>query len=163
RRIKRAVNIDMTSVRFLDEGDIKRLRRLQLLSDYIENKIREIDEDNQAKGVDSSSPANGRRLTNIGTLRAYLTAYLKCHGRLNHDMTIMVRQLSPGPGGIPLEVYCFTSTTAWVEYEGIQADIFDHILAVIPEFGLRLHQDPTGHDMRCMVEGTHSTRPAQEP
>lgn len=153
RRIKRAFSIDMTSVRFLDDADVKRLRRLQLLSDYMESKIREIDEDNKAKGVSPDSPANGRRLTNLGTFRAYLTAYLKRHEKLNQQLTTMVRQLQPGPTGMPLEVYCFTSTTDWVPYESIQADIFDHILAVIPEFDLRLHQSPTGHDMHFLSEG----------
>ena len=148
RRIKRAVNIDATSVRFLDEEDLERLRRLQLITDYIENKVKEVEEDNRANGVSRDSPANGRRLTNLGTFRAYLTAYLKKHKRLHPGLTQMVRQLAPGPEGVPLEIYAFTNDTEWVIYEGIQADIFDHVFAVIPEFGLRLHQAPGGYDMR---------------
>lgn len=148
RRIKRAVNIDMSSICFLDEADVERLRCLQLLTDYVEKKIREIEADNKEKGVNPDSPANGRRLTNIGTLRAYLGAYLKSHKQLNHQLTTMVRQLDPGPNGLPLQLYCFTSTTDWVPHEDIQSDIFDHVLAVLPEFGLRLHQNPSGHDVR---------------
>jgi miniconductance mechanosensitive channel len=148
RRIKRAFNLDVSSVHFMDEDEIQRLRGLQLIAAYIENKISEIEADNKARNIDPSSPANGRRLTNIGTLRAYLTQYLKANANIHPDMTTMVRQLAPGPEGIPLEIYCFSKNTAWVDYEGIQADIFDHILAVVPEFNLRIHQSPNGHDMR---------------
>ncbi|MDU7805686.1 MAG: mechanosensitive ion channel, partial [Serratia marcescens] len=94
---------------------------------------------------------NGRRLTNLGTLRAYLEAYLRAHPRIHQNMTLMVRQLAPTPEGLPLEIYAFTNTTVWAEYESIQADIFDHILAVIDEFGLRVHQTPTGNDLRGML------------
>lgn len=148
RRIKRAINVDMTSVRFLTEDDIARLRKLQLLTNYIENKVREIEAENKAKEVTEDCPANGRRLTNVGTLRAYMEAYLKNHSQLNSNMTMMVRQLSPGPNGLPLEIYCFTATVNWVPYENAQADIFDHMLAVLPEFDLRLHQSPSGYDMQ---------------
>lgn len=148
RRIKRAVNIDVSSVHFLSEDEIVHLRKSQLLSDYMENKLKEIDEDNRKRGVSPDSPLNGRRLTNIGTLRAYLTAYLKSRADLNHNLTHMVRQLEPGPDGIPLQIYCFTKTTDWLPYEAIQSDIFDHILAVVPAFNLRLHQNPTGYDFR---------------
>ncbi|HHX83071.1 MAG TPA: mechanosensitive ion channel family protein, partial [Pseudomonadaceae bacterium] len=148
RRIKRSLNIDMTSIRFLNDDDIARLRKLQLLTSYIENKVREIEADNEAREVSEDCPANGRRLTNVGTLRAYMEAYLKNHSQLNSYMTMMVRQLSPGPNGLPLEIYCFTATVNWVPYENAQADIFDHMLAVIPEFDLRLHQSPSGYDMQ---------------
>jgi miniconductance mechanosensitive channel len=148
RRIKRAFNVDVSSVHFLSDDEIARLRGLQLLSDYIEGKLKEIDEDNRRKGVTADSPLNGRRLTNLGTLRAYLTAYLKANELLNKELTMMVRQLAPGPEGIPLEVYCFTRTTQWLPYENIQSDIFDHILAVVPAFNLRLYQSPAGHDFR---------------
>ncbi len=100
--------------------------------------------------VDPASPANGRRLINLGTFRAYLSHYLKAHPKVHQGMIQMVRQLASGPNGIPLEIYAFASTTAWVEYEGIQADIFDHIFAVLPEFGLRVYQNPTGHDLLMM-------------
>jgi len=153
RRIKRAVYIDATSVRFLSEEDIVRLRRLQLLSAHIETKLKEIAEDNRTRNVDPSSPANGRRLTNLGVFRAYLTAYLKTSNKIHKGLTQMVRQLDPGENGIPLEVYAFANDTDWVAYEGIQSDIFDHIFAVLPEFGLRVYQNPTGHDMRQLAAG----------
>lgn len=151
RRIKRSVFIDTTSVHFLKEEDIARLRRAQLLSDYIETRLADIEIDNHTRGVDRSSPVNGRRLTNLGTFRAYLTAYLRANSGIHPDMTQMVRQLDSGANGIPLEIYAFSNNTAWVAYEGIQADIFDHIFAVLPEFGLRVYQNPTGHDMRSML------------
>ena len=149
RRIKRAVNIDATSVRFLDEAALKRLRRAQLLTDYIENKVRELTEYNKENNIDPESPVNGRKLTNIGTFRAYLTAYLRAHKKIHQEnMTLMVRQLEPGANGIPMEIYAFSNDINWVAYEGIQADIFDHVFAVIPEFGLRIHQTPTGYDLQ---------------
>lgn len=158
RRIKRSVFIDATSVHFLNEDDIARLRKLQLLSEHIENKLKEIAEDNKARNVDPSSPANGRRLTNLGIFRAYLTAYLKANNKIHKGLTQMVRQLDPGENGIPLEIYAFASDTDWVAYEGIQADIFDHIFAVMPEFGLRVYQNPTGYDMRLMASGPGMTK-----
>ena len=149
RRIKRAVNIDATSVKFLDEAALKRLRRAQLLTDYIENKVRELTEYNKENNIDPESPVNGRKLTNIGTFRAYLTAYLRAHKKIHQEnMTLMVRQLEPGANGIPMEIYAFSNDINWVAYEGIQADIFDHVFAVIPEFGLRSHQTPTGYDLQ---------------
>lgn len=148
RRIKRSINIDATSVKFLDETDLDKLRKAQLLSSYIENKIDEIRHHNEENNVDPSSPVNGRRMTNLGTFRAYITAYLKANPKIHSEMIQMVRQLQPGPTGIPLEVYAFTSDTAWVLHEGAQADIFDHIFAVIPEFGLRVYQSPSGYDVR---------------
>lgn len=153
RRIKRPVYIDATSVRFLSEEDIQRLRRLQLLSFHIETKLKEIEEDNRINNVDPASPANGRRLTNLGVFRAYLTAYLKANKKIHTGLIQMVRQLEPGANGVPLEVYAFTNDTQWVAYEGIQADIFDHIFAVLPEFDLRVYQNPTGHDLRQLNLG----------
>lgn len=151
RRIKRAINIDATSVQFLDDAEVEKLRRAQLLTHYIEDKIADIKKYNEENACDPSSPVNGRRLTNLGTFRAYMTAYLKANKNIHANMTQMVRQLHPGAEGIPLEVYAFTSRTEWVVYEGIQADIFDHIFAVLPEFGLRVYQNPTGHDVREAV------------
>jgi miniconductance mechanosensitive channel len=162
RRIKRAVHIDATSVRFLDEDDLKRLRRAQLLADYIEHKVRDIEAYNKENQIDPESPVNGRRLTNLGTFRAYLTAYLRAHKGIHKDMTLMVRQLSPGADGVPLEIYAFSNDTAWVNFEGIQADIFDHIFAVIPEFGLRIHQSPTGYDMQQINANRDRAEPATE-
>jgi miniconductance mechanosensitive channel len=148
RRIKRAIFIDATSVKFLHADDTNRLRRSALLSEYIEQKIQEIEQENQRAGIDLDYPVNGRRLTNLGTFRAYLNAYLLHHKHIHKDMTHMVRQLEPGRDGIPLEIYAFCSDTAWVNYERIQSDIFDHIFAVIPEFGLRIYQAPSGYDMQ---------------
>lgn len=155
RRIKRAVNIDASSVCFLDEEAIQRLSRLQLIADYLADKTREVDAYNESRGVNRESPVNGRHLTNLGTFRAYLSAYIHDLEGINPGLTSMVRQLEPGPNGVPLEVYCFTRSTAWETYEGLQSDIFDHILAVIPEFGLRLHQTPSGHDIRQLVAVQH--------
>ena len=106
----------------------------------------------RAQGQD---PVNARNVTNLGTFRAYVEAYLRAHPRIHHEgMTLMVRQLQPGPTGLPLEMYCFTTTTAWAEYEGIQADIFDHLLAILPEFGLRVFQQPTGSDVMRLMQDT---------
>lgn len=148
RRIKRAIYIEATSVHFLNEQDIERLRKSQLLSDYMEQKRMEIDSYNREQHIDTSLPVNGRRLTNLGTFRAYLTAYLKANSNIHSDMTQMVRQLQPGADGIPIEIYAFTNNTEWLAYENIQADIFDHIFAVLPEFDLRVYQSPTGYDLQ---------------
>ncbi len=148
RRIMRSLFIDMQSVRFLSEEDIARLRKAQLLATYIERKLAEVERYNRENRIDTSSPVNGRRLTNLGTFRAYLAAYIKSHPGIHPDLIAMVRQLQPTPEGLPLEIYAFTNDIAWVNYETIQADIFDHILAVVPEFGLRVFQIPSGSDMR---------------
>jgi len=150
RRIKRSVFLDMTSVHFLCPEELQRLRRLQLINIYLQEKQAEIEADNQARGIDPASAVNGRHLTNIGVLRAYLVHYLRQHPRLRQDMTQIVRQLQPTPNGIPLEIYAFTAETAWVAYEEIQSDIFDHILAVIPAFGLRIFQAPSGSDLLAL-------------
>lgn len=151
RRIKRSLNIDTGSVHFLSEEEQRRLQRNPLLHSYLNVKTQELSQHNQEIAVDLASPLNGRRLTNLGTLRAYLEAYLRTHPRIHQNMTLMVRQLAPTPEGLPLEIYAFTNTTIWAEYESIQADIFDHILAVIDEFSLRVHQTPTGNDLRGML------------
>ena len=151
RRIKRSLNIDTGSVHFLSEEEQRRLQRNPLLHSYLNVKTQELSQHNREIAVDLASPLNGRRLTNLGTLRAYLEAYLRAHPRIHQNMTLMVRQLAPTPEGLPLEIYAFTNTTVWAEYESIQADIFDHILAVIDEFGLRVHQTPTGNDLRGML------------
>src|SRR5690606_4415757 len=127
---------------------LKRLRSAQRLADYNKNKVREIEEYNRENNIDPESPVNGRRLTNLGTFRTYLKAYLQAHGKIHKEMTLMVRQLQPDANGIPIEIYAFTNDTRWAVYEGIQADIFDHIVAVIPVFGLRFDQAPTGYDLQ---------------
>ncbi len=148
RRIKRAFQIDQNSIRFLGEDEIKHLHRFHLLDDYLARKEEEIRKWNESELSGDSDAVNSRRITNIGTLRAYLIAYLKSHGRVTQNMTLLVRQLPPTPQGLPLQVYCFTNTTNWPEYEGIQSDIFDHILAILPEFGLRVFQEPSGLDLK---------------
>ena len=153
RRIKRAINIDMNSIRFLNEEDIERFRKFLLLKDYVEEKVEEIDEYNTEHLPDPSFTANARRLTNIGTFRKYVVRYLRQHPKIHKGMTLMVRQLSPTPQGLPLEVYVFSNDVAWVSYEGIQSDIFDHIMAIVPEFGLRLYQQPSGSDIEAALEG----------
>ena len=147
RRIKRAIYIDASSVRFVTSEDLNQLRKVRLLSDYIEKTATEIRRFNKEQGVDPDSPINARRMTNLGLFRAYMTAYLEDNDNINHELTSMVRQLHPGPTGIPMEIYGFANNTNWVPYENIQSDIFDHIYAVLPEFGLRLHQNPGGHDV----------------
>ncbi len=138
RRIKRSVYIDVKSIGFLSDEDIKRLKKANLLAPYLEDKEKEIGDFN--KDFDLSVALNGRRLTNLGTYRAYLDTYLKNHPRISKRMTTMVRQLSPKEHGLPLEIYCFTDTTVWTEYENIQSDIFDHAFSVLKEFGLKPYQ-----------------------
>jgi len=148
RRIKRAILIDQTSVKFLEDKDIKRLENIKLLQSYIQNKKKEINEYNKRLGLDDNEPVNGRRMTNLGTFRAYIEAYLRSHPKIRQDMTFLVRHLAPTPEGLPLEIYVFTNDIRWANYESIQADIFDHLLAVIPHFNLRVFQKPTGYDLK---------------
>ncbi|AHY12394.1 MULTISPECIES: mechanosensitive ion channel family protein [Citrobacter] len=149
RRIKRSISIDATSIHFLDEDERQRLHKAHLLKPYLTTRHQEIDEWNQLLDA-PESVLNHRRMTNIGTFRAYLNEYLRHHPRIRKDMTLMVRQLAPDDHGLPIEIYAFTNTVVWLEYESIQADIFDHIFAVIEEFGLRIHQSPTGNDIRAL-------------
>jgi miniconductance mechanosensitive channel len=148
RRIKRALYLDQTSVRFLTPEERQRLRRFALIDAYLDRKQAELEAFNAKLIAEGKDPVNTRRVTNVGTFRAYVQAYLENHPRVHKDMILLVRQLQPGPTGLPLEIYCFTATTAWVEYEGIQADIFDHLYAILPEFGLRVFQQPSGEDVR---------------
>ncbi len=146
RRIKRALLIDQTSVRFLTEDERDKMRRFLLIDDYLADKAVEMADWN-AKLVEAGrDPVNMRRSTNIGAFRAYVQNYLENHPRIRQDMTLLVRQLQPTETGLPLEIYAFTATVAWAEYEAIQGDIFDHLLAILPEFGLRLFQSPSGAD-----------------
>ena len=150
RRIKRSLNIDTTSVHFLDEQEQQRLIQARLLKPYMDSRYQEISLWNQEYGSDDSV-LNLRKMTNIGTFRAYLNEYLRNHPKIRKDMTLMVRQLAPDNNGLPIEIYAFTNTVVWAEYESIQADIFDHIFAVVEEFGLRIHQSPTGNDIRALA------------
>ena len=147
RRIKRAIYLDVNSIRFQTAEEVDHFKRFSLLKDYMDEKEKELADYNASLEHAVDEAINKRRLTNVGTFRAYARNYLKNRPDLRKDMTLMVRQLAPGPEGLPLEVYCFTNTTAWVDYEGIQADIFDHLLAIVPEFGLRLYQKPAGADL----------------
>ena len=149
RRIKRSINIDSTSVHFLDEQEQQRLIQARLLKPYMDSRHEEITLWNQQHGS-GESVLNLRKMTNIGTFRAYHNEYLRNHPRIRKDMTLMVRQLAPDNNGLPIEIYAFTNTVVWAEYESIQADIFDHIFAVVEEFGLRIHQSPTGNDIRAL-------------
>ena len=160
RRIKRALLIDQGSVRFLEPHERDRLRRIALIDGYLEDKRHELEAFNRTLLEAGKDPVNTRRVTNIGTFRAYVSHYLRAHPGVNQGMTQMVRQLAPGSTGLPLEIYCFTSTVAWVGYEGIQADIFDHLIAMLPEFGLRLYQAPGGADVSRGLEGLAGTASA---
>jgi miniconductance mechanosensitive channel len=147
RRIKRPIFIDVTSIRFQTEAEVDHFTRFALLQDYVESKSQELEGYNKGLTTKVDEEVNRRRLTNVGTFRAYAFNYLKNHPRINTNLTLIVRQLDPGPEGLPLEVYCFTNTTEWAAYEDIQSDIFDHLMAILPEFGLSLYQKPAGSDL----------------
>ena len=154
RRIKRAVHIDLNTVRFCDEDMLQRFERIQYITGHIERRKEEIARHNEElskQQVDLSHLANGRRMTNLGTFRAYVEAYLRNHPQINGDMTFLVRQLAPSEKGIPIEIYVFCKDIVWANYEAIQADIFDHILAIVPEFDLRVFQEPTGADFSALT------------
>src|SRR6056297_294367 len=159
RRIKRSLYLDQSSVRFLEDDERDRLRRFALIDAYLERKREELENHNRRLLAQGRDPVNTRRVTNLGTFRAYVRAYLEAHPRIHRQLTLMVRQLQPGPTGLPLEIYCFTATTQWVEYEEIQADIFDHLYAILPEFGLTVFQEPAGSDLRRALGG-HEAEPA---
>ncbi|MCG8369786.1 MAG: mechanosensitive ion channel family protein, partial [Proteobacteria bacterium] len=150
RRIKRAIHLDKNSIRFQRADEVDHFRRFALLTDYIDDKEKELAEYNASLGSAVDEAVNTRRLTNVGTFRAYVANYLKHHPGIRKDMTLIVRQLASGSEGLPLEIYCFTNTTAWAEYETIQADIFDHLLAVVADFDLRLFQKPAGSDLASL-------------
>ena len=152
RRIKRSLLIDQTSVRFLTAEERERMRRFLLIDDYLADKAAELERWNAELVASGRDPVNMRRSTNIGAFRAYVEQYLTNHPRIRKDMTLLVRQLQPTETGLPLEIYCFTSTVAWGEYEAIQSDIFDHLLAILPEFGLGLYQQPGGADVARALE-----------
>ena len=147
RRVKRSIFIDVSSIRFQTRDEVGHFTRFSLLRDYVKNKEKELADYNAGLTTGVDAEVNSRRLTNIGTFRAYAYNYLKNHPAIHKDMTLIVRQLAPGPEGLPLEIYCFTNTTEWAAYEGIQSDLFDHLLAIVPEFGLRLYQKPAGSDL----------------
>ncbi len=147
RRIKRALYIDVTSIRFQEDSEVEHFNRFALLQSYIKDKKENLADYNRRLESELNTEVNKRRLTNIGTFRAYAFNYLKHRSDIQQGMTLIVRQLAPGPDGLPLEIYCFTNTTVWADYERIQSDIFDHLMAIVPEFGLRLFQKPAGSDL----------------
>lgn len=145
RRIKRSLFIDQNSVHFLTEEEENHLRQFKLLKGYLDEKDKEIADWNNQYG--DNNRVNSRRITNFGTFRAYVINYLKSHPKIHQNMTLLVRQMAPAAEGIPLELYCFTNDIRWAFYEAIQSDIFDHLLAILPEFGLHVFQAPSGTDV----------------
>lgn len=151
RRIKRSIQINMNSVKFCTPEMLARFRRIHRLTEYIDRKEEELLEYNTSHNIDSSVMVNGRRQTNLGVFRAYAKEYLKHHPKVNTDMTMLVRQMQPTAAGIPIEIYVFSADKAWANYEDMQSDIFDHLLAVIPQFELEVFQEPTGADFRKLA------------
>ncbi|WP_238480254.1 mechanosensitive ion channel family protein [Mangrovibacterium lignilyticum] len=147
RRIKRSINLDMKSVRFCDAAMLERLSHFYLLKDYIKTKQEDIQAFNKKLKIEEGDTYNGRRQTNLGIFRHYMEAYLKQNPNIHQDMTFLVRHLQPTELGLPIEIYVFSKDQIWANYEGIQADIFDHVLAILPEFGLQVFQNPSGHDV----------------
>ncbi len=152
RRIKRSLKIDMKSVAFCTPEMLEKFKKIHLLKDYIEQKEKELVEYNKQYNIDNSILVNGRRLTNLGTFRKYVEAYLMNHPKIHNEMTFLVRHLEPDDKGIPIQIYVFSNDQRWANYESIQADIFDHLLAVAPEFGLQVFQSPSGDDFRKLTQ-----------
>jgi len=148
RRIKRHFNIDVKSIHFLDDEEIEMAEKVKLISSYIVEKKEEIKQANPENEI----PVNQKRLTNIGTFRKYIEAYLEAHPKIHNDMTFLVRQLQPSEKGLPIEIYVFSNDQEWANYEAIQSDIFDHILAIVPEFNLKIFQNPTGDDFKKLIQ-----------
>ncbi len=151
RRIKRSIFIDMNTIRFLTHEEADRFRRFALLDGYIDDKERELSAWNKDHAEADRDPVNSRRLTNIGTFRAYVTSYLRANPNIHDELTFLVRQLAPTAEGLPLEIYVFTTDVRWAYYEGIQGDVFDHLLAIMPEFGLEVYQSPSGRDLNALA------------
>ena len=149
RRIKRSLFIDTSCIRFCDVKMLNKLREIEYLKQYLTSKEEAIEESNsKLEEGRLSNQVNGRRLTNLGTFRAYIECYLKAHPNINQEMTLIVRQLATEGRGIPIEIYCFSSVKEWAGYEAIQADIFDHLFAIAPDFELSVFQEPTGRDFQ---------------
>lgn len=151
RRIKRAIHVDLQTVRFADETMLARWRQMRLLQGYLNDKLVEIETENTQLGVSLGVLGNGRRLTNLGTFRAYCVAYLRDHAGINQEMLLIVRQLAPTEHGLPLELYVFTKDVSWAVHEAVQSDIFDHLLAMVTQFDLRVFQQPAGHDFKSLA------------
>ncbi|WP_295461971.1 mechanosensitive ion channel family protein [uncultured Pseudomonas sp.] len=163
RRIKRSLNIDQNSVHFLSDAEREHLHRFNLLDDYLTAKEQELADWNRKLEKRGQESVNTRRVTNLGTFRAYVERYLRAHPGVRQDMTLLVRQMPLSAEGLPIEVYCFTNTTVWAQYEGIQGDIFDHLLAILPEFGLHVFQHPSGRDFRGRLESREAMTSLGEP
>jgi miniconductance mechanosensitive channel len=153
RRIKRSIKLDLNSIRFLSDDEIERFEKFGLLHDYIQKKKEELNTYNETVGTQDEPLVNQRHLTNIGTFRAYVRNYLRNHPKIHDSMTLIVRQLQPDATGLPIEIYCFSNDINWTNFESIQADIFDHIYAIVPEFGLRIYQQPAGADLAALSAG----------
>jgi miniconductance mechanosensitive channel len=152
RRIKRAIYIDISTIRFWDEELLRRFQQFDLLQDYLESKLKEVDNSNQTVAANLDQIVKGRLFTNIGTFRAYIKAFLKNHSDIHDKMTFLIRQLPPGEKGLPMEIYVFTKDTDWVRYESIQSDIFDHLMAIVSEFDLKVFQNPSGNDFKSISQ-----------
>ncbi len=150
RRIARSIYIDMTSIKFCDEKMIEKFKKSELIKDYVENRVAEIEKYIKEKNYDRSVPVNGRWITNVGTFREYLKQYLLQREDIHKGLTFLVRQLAPNDKGLPIQIYVFANTTVWGKYEDIQGDIFDHVFAVIPFFELKIYQSPTGSDIQAL-------------
>ena len=145
RRIKRSIKINMRSIKFCSDSMIEKFKSIYLLKEYMEEKLKEVKDHNIDKKIDEADIVNRRYLTNVGTFRAYIKFYLKNNVKIHNDMTFLVRQLAPQSDGLPIEIYVFSNDTNWVNYEAIQSDIFDHLLAILPEFELEVFQNLTGN------------------
>ena len=156
RRIKRSLFIDMNSISFCSVETLERFKKFEILRDFIDRKQKEVAEHNEANNIDTSEVINGRRLTNIGTFRKYIEAYLRNNTNIHNEMTFLIRQLEPTEKGLPIQIYVFSNDIDWIRYEEIQSDIFDHLLAVIPEFDLKIFQSPTGKDFEGLGKKTDS-------
>lgn len=152
RRAKKHLNIKISSIRFLNEDEINELDKIDLLKGFIEQRRAEIEQYNSSKNIDMQMPVNGRRMTNVGLFRAYVTQYLKHHPLVRSDMSLMVRQLQPTENGLPLELYMFTDSVVWAEYEGIVSDIFDHLFAAVKYFDLEIFESPASDDIRQVAK-----------
>ncbi|CAK8724550.1 Miniconductance mechanosensitive channel [Candidatus Electrothrix laxa] len=150
RRIKRALHLDMTSIRFLTDDELDKLEEIRILREYLRSRREEIKKYNRARGAESSETINGRCLTNVGVFRAYISVWLQEHPKIHKKMTFLVRQLKPSSTGMPLEIYVFSNDQVWANYEALQADIFDHLISILPYFDLRIFQEPSGYDFRAL-------------
>jgi miniconductance mechanosensitive channel len=163
RRIKRAINIDTSSIRFCNQDMLDRFSKIQHITEYLDRKQQEISNWNTERNIDELDSLNGRKLTNVGTFRAYIVAYLRNHPKIHQEMTFLVRQLKLTQHGLPIEIYVFSSVQNWSSYEDIQADIFDHILAIAPAFDLRIYQSPSGNDVKDLLAIDNGLRASRLP